>query len=266
VKQRTAYRGKDWWEWSVWLDGRPEELDAVKEVEYTLHPTFADPVRTVRKRSNGFRVDSAGWGEFEIYIRIIRRDGKIAKRTYELKLDYPDAKGAAGDDEKRTTEPRKGTRKKSRKRGGRATAVPIKSRARAKEEAPSMPESVFVSSGAADAQLARELKAELTHRGVRVTSVEDTKVGVPIESAIKRAIEGADAAVFLISGRPSLWTNFEIDYAMGRDGRVVPVLVGDAHAPEPLRSSSAVRVTRSDEIASIANDIVAATRTLKSQV
>ncbi len=32
--QDESYMGKDRWEWSVWVDGPPEELDALDRVIY----------------------------------------------------------------------------------------------------------------------------------------------------------------------------------------------------------------------------------------
>ena len=71
VKQETTYKGKDWWQWAVWLDGSANELDKISHVVYTLHPTFPTPVRRVDNRKEKFRLDSAGWGEFEIYMDIV---------------------------------------------------------------------------------------------------------------------------------------------------------------------------------------------------
>src|SRR5262245_16892214 len=64
VKQRSDYQGKDWWNWSVWIDAPQEQLDQIQYVEYTLHPTFAERVRRVTDGGAKFRLDSAGWGEF----------------------------------------------------------------------------------------------------------------------------------------------------------------------------------------------------------
>jgi len=44
IRQETQYRGNDRWQWSVWLDGTPEELDDVDHVMYVLHHTSPNPV------------------------------------------------------------------------------------------------------------------------------------------------------------------------------------------------------------------------------
>src|SRR4029077_6503485 len=89
VKQRSVYQGNQWWNWSVWIDAPEKHLDQIQYVEYTLHPTFAERVRRVTDRSTRFCLDSAGWGEFVIGVKIQGRDGRSFKRQHWLTLDYP---------------------------------------------------------------------------------------------------------------------------------------------------------------------------------
>src|SRR4051812_27706932 len=63
IAQDYEYQGSDYWKWSVWIDGTDEELDKIESVEYTLHPTFPNPVRVVDGRATKFRLDSAGVGQ-----------------------------------------------------------------------------------------------------------------------------------------------------------------------------------------------------------
>lgn len=92
IEQSQKYEGDDWWSWSVWLDGPRPDLHAVDLVEYTLHPTFRDPVRTIKTRRNGFKLDTEGWGVFPIYARVCKRDGSVIRLKHQLKLTYPDGK------------------------------------------------------------------------------------------------------------------------------------------------------------------------------
>jgi transcription initiation factor IIF auxiliary subunit len=89
IVQDSRYQGDDWWDWSVWLDGPDEELDAVDHVVYTLHRTFPDPVRTVRDRSTRFRLAARGWGTFRIYAKVVSRGGAALKLHHDLDLRYP---------------------------------------------------------------------------------------------------------------------------------------------------------------------------------
>ena len=65
--------GKERWDWSVWLEGAPAELDLVDRVVYRLHPTFPNPERVVSDRATQFLLQSSGWGEFMIYADVKRK-------------------------------------------------------------------------------------------------------------------------------------------------------------------------------------------------
>lgn len=80
---------EDWWNWTVFIEGPEEVLDKVRCVEYTLHPTFANPVSTICDRgkgSRGFSLTASGWGTFEIGIRVFLKDGRVQKLTHNLKF------------------------------------------------------------------------------------------------------------------------------------------------------------------------------------
>jgi transcription initiation factor IIF auxiliary subunit len=66
--QQEKYEGDQWWSWAVWIDGAPEQLRDIEFVEYTLHPSFPDPVRVVTIRDNNF---------------------KLSSLTHDLSLHYP---------------------------------------------------------------------------------------------------------------------------------------------------------------------------------
>lgn len=60
-------------QWSIeitMLNEQGEEITALilDKVTYTLHPTFANPVRTLKLPP--FRVEEQGWGEFDIPIAV----------------------------------------------------------------------------------------------------------------------------------------------------------------------------------------------------
>lgn len=90
VKQQAVYARKNWWTWAVWIEGPDDVLDAINFVEYTLHPTFPNPVRVQKDRSTKFRLESAGWGSFTIYAAVHRKDGDVVKLQHRLVLSYPD--------------------------------------------------------------------------------------------------------------------------------------------------------------------------------
>lgn len=89
VAQNATYKGEDWWKWSVWIEGSTSELDSIEYVQYTLHHTFARPVRTVSDRSTQFRLDSSGWGKFRLYAKVVGKDGVSIALQHDLQLYYP---------------------------------------------------------------------------------------------------------------------------------------------------------------------------------
>ena len=85
------YQEDDWWDWSAYLTGK--DLDTVKSVEYILHPTFENPVRTVRNRSSGFKMDTNGWGTFPLKAIVHLNDGKEILLKHEIVLRKSPPKG-----------------------------------------------------------------------------------------------------------------------------------------------------------------------------
>jgi len=89
ILQSEEYQGEDWWKWAVWLEGNAEALDHVEFVEWTLHPSFRDPIRTTRNRSDKFRLETGGWGVFIIHARVGIKDGSSLRLHHSLRLHYP---------------------------------------------------------------------------------------------------------------------------------------------------------------------------------
>src|SRR4051812_589599 len=92
ISQGASYEDDDWWKWWVWIDGTEKVIDQIDYVIYTLHSTFPDPVRKVSDRSNRFRLDSYGWGEFRIYVQVFDKSGRSKRLFHDLVLEYPDGK------------------------------------------------------------------------------------------------------------------------------------------------------------------------------
>lgn len=89
IKQDFEYQGDDRWKWWIWIEGSNEELDRIDRVIYILHPTFANPVRTVTNRTSKFLLRTAGWGTFLIRAKVIDKDGKETLLKHYLELKYP---------------------------------------------------------------------------------------------------------------------------------------------------------------------------------
>lgn len=81
--------GKRRWRWTVYLDATEEVIGRIKCVEYTLHPTFPDPVKEVCERGTGdhpFALTATGWGIFVIDIRVFFDDGSLKKLNHQLEF------------------------------------------------------------------------------------------------------------------------------------------------------------------------------------
>ena len=83
----SRYVGGGRWDWTVFLRASTTVLSQIQCVEYTLHPTFPNPIRRVcdrGKESQPFALSSSGWGVFTIPVRIFFRDGKEQRLEYRL--------------------------------------------------------------------------------------------------------------------------------------------------------------------------------------
>lgn len=229
IKQQTVPKGKDWWEWSVWLEGDKKQLDAIDHVVYTLHPTFPNPVVRVSNRKTGFRLDSSGWGEFTIYLQINQKDGSTTKREYYLELrdseEHPSRTGKKSGKSASPNEPPRHT--------------------------------VFVSGGIRDRDAVRAVGDALVEQNIQVTGSQDVTPGQEWQRTSDK-LARADAAVFVISGRPNLYQNEEINAAVQKGVRhIVPILVGDnVEMPDALRHIQAVRVADSEAVGELAKDVL----------
>ncbi len=85
-KNRSREIEPGWWEWSMFIDGAKSELDRIRCVEYTLHPTFPNPVRVVCTRQNGFDLTARGWGTFAVGVKLMLKDGSTQSMSHQLEF------------------------------------------------------------------------------------------------------------------------------------------------------------------------------------
>src|SRR5690349_147190 len=79
--------GRRRYRWKVFVDEPTEVLRAIRSVEYHLHPTFPNPIRTSKDPKSGFSIQSAGWGRFNIVVMVEFTDGSELETEYLLDLD-----------------------------------------------------------------------------------------------------------------------------------------------------------------------------------
>jgi len=228
TKQETNYKGNNWWQWSLWLEGAEDELDKIAQVVYTLHPTFPTPTRKIDNRNSKFRLDSAGWGEFEIYIDLILKTGNHSYLNHWLKLEYPAPKN-----------------------------TPSQKRAPLNKEIKEMP-AVFISGSMADISITQALRDKLISNGLEVMTMEDAPNGLPWEKSVSAMLQRAVAAVFVISEWSSPFAIREIESALEqRVGLIVPILVGqNAQLPKELDHLQSIKLKDMSEFESAAKQLI----------
>jgi len=86
VKNRSRQIEPGWWEWNIFIEGAPAELDRIRCVEYSLHPTFPNPVRLVCDRPSRFQLTARGWGTFTVGIKIMLKDGSLRQLNHPLEF------------------------------------------------------------------------------------------------------------------------------------------------------------------------------------
>jgi len=73
-KRQTGKQG--YYSWTIYLDENPAVLNAIKYVEYLLHPTFRYPLQKVEnlQKYPRFSYTATGWGEFTVKVKVVFKD------------------------------------------------------------------------------------------------------------------------------------------------------------------------------------------------
>jgi hypothetical protein len=216
LKQEASYGGNDWWNWSVWVEGEKADLKRIEYVEYTLHPTFPEPVLRIANPSSKFRLNSAGWGEFTIRAQVVMKDGEKKNLRHHLELMYPDEGEAQGE---------------HAPANGLATEGPQRT--------------FFMSYNISDALFVGALSKAFTADGARVQMVAEEPSDLPWEDTINRLLEQTDYAVFIISDTLSSWMVREMAAASQHKIPIIPVLIMSSKVTRsdiPVQTEKAIQV------------------------
>ena len=226
IAQDAAPTESSHWRWSVWLNGSKDELDAVKEVVWKLHPSFSPPEVRVTARKNAFRLKSSGWGEFEIHADVHLANGARISLRHWLRFNQAASK-------------------KSLSKAAAGVKVAPESAAVIERQP-----KVFLSYTSADARLARALTEELKLKhNIDVFVDVDIPSGQNLRDWISEKITESDAAVFLLpegdsASRSYNFTGYELGLAEKLGTQIIPVLRADADIPTSLRQSKAIPYRR----------------------
>jgi transcription initiation factor IIF auxiliary subunit len=77
----------DWYDWCIFVDENFDVINSIKSVEYILHSTFPDPIRSIESKHSKFALFSSGWGEFLVKIRVHYENGSLSTISYYLRLE-----------------------------------------------------------------------------------------------------------------------------------------------------------------------------------
>jgi transcription initiation factor IIF auxiliary subunit len=87
AENTSRYLGNGRWNWTIYLAGPDSLIDRVSCVQYTLHPTFPNPVREIcalGNRQQAFALSATGWGTFNVPVRITFKDGTTQNLAHTL--------------------------------------------------------------------------------------------------------------------------------------------------------------------------------------
>lgn len=85
--------GREHYNLRIWLNGPAAELQRVASVEYELHPTFNERVRTSSNASENFAISIWTWGMFPIKATINFKDETKQEQQFYLSYDLPEDDG-----------------------------------------------------------------------------------------------------------------------------------------------------------------------------
>jgi transcription initiation factor IIF auxiliary subunit len=85
ISNTSTYVGAGRWDWTIFLDADLNTLQQIDGVEYTLHPTFPNPVRKVcNQPETKFALSSNDWGTFTVKLRIQYKNGRVEDAEHQL--------------------------------------------------------------------------------------------------------------------------------------------------------------------------------------
>lgn len=123
---------------------------------------------------------------------------------------------------------------------------------------------VFLSYSRKDAEIMRQLREQLSRRGLDVWTDEDLVPGTPLwRNAIESALNEAGCVVAIMSPqfKQSEWAEREMSYAAARNLLIIPVLVrGDKQDAVPLELAGAHYVDLRDNDSSVVQTLIATVR------
>jgi len=85
-------QGEKLWKWSAYINAGADILGKISCVQYTLHPTFPNPIQEVCSVGNSgqpFGITAIGWAPFTLKATVFYKDGTVSR--LERVLDFSKA-------------------------------------------------------------------------------------------------------------------------------------------------------------------------------
>ncbi|UCI14731.1 MULTISPECIES: pYEATS domain-containing protein [unclassified Mesorhizobium] len=175
----------DRWRWRVWIDASSEELDRIEMVRYELHPTFPEPVRTVRDRSSKFSLASSGWGEFLLHASIkFKTSGDDLRLAHWLRLSSRPLEGVIAPNQLR----------------------------------------VFISYAFSDTEAVEKVTNALRNKGARVVNAVNSSVASGEALQDKLDSLHPDVALVFVGENLSKWQAREVTELVRNDVEIIPIV------------------------------------------
>ena len=83
----ARYAGSGRYDWTVFIEAEKSDLDSIAYVEYTLHPSFPEPVKRISDPNTNFALSANGWGEFSVKGKVVFKDGRKFYREHWLRFE-----------------------------------------------------------------------------------------------------------------------------------------------------------------------------------
>ncbi len=181
TSSRRASSKKNYFDWEIWLEDGDKPISEIDSVEYLLHSTFINRLRSFDDPSTKFKLKSSGWGEFMIQVLVYEKSGEVVHLNHWLKL---------GDNYSNIEQ------------------IPEEQEA---------PKKIFLSYSSSDAKFAKAVESTLIELGIDVKTSSDIPTEMSISEYIGDSIASSDAVVAIESDYKDRWQERELEIAKNAD-------------------------------------------------
>ncbi len=196
----------DFYEWEIWIENGDRDISEIDYVQYLLHSTFRNRLRTGKALTESFKIKSSGWGEFSIGISIFLKSGEQIQTSHWLQL---------GDDVHTAS---------------------------VKEDFDEQQTAVYLSYSDANAKEAKTLSTMLLDLGMDVVSTIDIDPGVAVEEFIMSSIAATDAVITINYDESNNWQKAEVELAHDLSKKVISIedIIGSKDAVKLKKSGGSI--------------------------